>query len=193
MWSWKEDMLMVWFGCILDRVWRIKVTNVMRNWKCGSQLVCVPDTGVHVPGHLLPYSSQHTTHMISYMKCIYLYVYVYAYHISGDENGDGEEEVGWGCVGAHRPGLGFQWVVSWSEKKIWWIIILVGCADGGMMVEGRLCESQSHGFKGLCFSDSNCSLICHREGFTAGKCRGFRRRCFCTRHCWSYHPMYSTR
>ncbi|PHT73906.1 Defensin J1-2 [Capsicum annuum] len=47
-----------------------------------------------------------------------------------------------------------------------------------MVAEARTCESQSHRFKGLCFSKSNCGSVCHTEGFN-----GFRRRCFCTRHC----------
>ncbi|CAK9175004.1 unnamed protein product [Ilex paraguariensis] len=50
-------------------------------------------------------------------------------------------------------------------------------------VEARLCESQSHGFKGQCWSDHNCGIVCRNEGFAGGHCRGFRRRCFCTRNC----------
>nr|WBW64334.1 defensin [Withania somnifera] len=49
--------------------------------------------------------------------------------------------------------------------------------------EARTCESQSRRFRGLCFSKSNCGSVCHTEGFGGGHCRGFRRRCFCTRHC----------
>ncbi|KAG5014386.1 hypothetical protein AAZX31_08G005400 [Glycine max] len=49
--------------------------------------------------------------------------------------------------------------------------------------EGRDCSSKSHGFKGLCFSDTNCAHVCRTEGFTGGDCGGFRRRCFCTRIC----------
>nr|GMD15411.1 defensin Ec-AMP-D2-like [Ipomoea batatas] len=49
--------------------------------------------------------------------------------------------------------------------------------------EARKCESKSHKFKGLCFSDHNCGSVCQTEGFHAGHCRGFRRRCFCTKHC----------
>ncbi|XP_071696251.1 defensin-like protein 1 [Rutidosis leptorrhynchoides] len=52
-----------------------------------------------------------------------------------------------------------------------------------MVVEGRTCESQSHGFKGPCLSDHNCGLVCKNEGFTDGWCRGFRKRCFCTKPC----------
>ncbi|KAI7733806.1 hypothetical protein M8C21_006452 [Ambrosia artemisiifolia] len=54
---------------------------------------------------------------------------------------------------------------------------------GGPMVEARTCETRSHKFKGTCFSDTNCANVCHSEGFPDGKCRGFRRRCFCTRPC----------
>ncbi|KAI3501277.1 hypothetical protein L2E82_40635 [Cichorium intybus] len=52
-----------------------------------------------------------------------------------------------------------------------------------MVAEGRTCESKSHGFKGPCASDHNCALVCKNEGFSGGHCRGFRRRCFCTKHC----------
>ncbi|XP_039062279.1 defensin-like protein 1 isoform X2 [Hibiscus syriacus] len=47
----------------------------------------------------------------------------------------------------------------------------------------RVCQSQSHKFKGACTSSHNCGLVCRNEGFSGGKCRGFRRRCFCTKLC----------
>ncbi|KAK9175107.1 hypothetical protein WN944_027113 [Citrus x changshan-huyou] len=49
--------------------------------------------------------------------------------------------------------------------------------------EARICESQSHRFKGPCVSKSNCAAVCQTEGFHGGHCRGFRRRCFCTKRC----------
>ncbi|KAM3702835.1 hypothetical protein ACB098_04G053200 [Castanea mollissima] len=49
--------------------------------------------------------------------------------------------------------------------------------------EARLCESKSHKFHGACLSHHNCAMVCRNEGFFGGKCRGFRRRCFCTRNC----------
>nr|GMC47310.1 defensin Ec-AMP-D2-like [Ipomoea batatas]GMC49732.1 defensin Ec-AMP-D2-like [Ipomoea batatas]GMC51623.1 defensin Ec-AMP-D2-like [Ipomoea batatas] len=55
-----------------------------------------------------------------------------------------------------------------------------------MRVEGggsRLCETKSNRFKGLCWSDTNCGSVCRSEGFAGGNCRGFRRRCFCSRSC----------
>ncbi|KAK6133162.1 hypothetical protein DH2020_033100 [Rehmannia glutinosa] len=52
-----------------------------------------------------------------------------------------------------------------------------------LKVEGRMCESQSHGFKGQCWSDHNCRMVCRNEHFPGGRCRGFRKRCFCTRPC----------
>ncbi|XP_073034859.1 defensin Ec-AMP-D1-like [Primulina eburnea] len=54
---------------------------------------------------------------------------------------------------------------------------------GPMVGEARFCESQSVHFKGPCVSDTNCASVCHTEGFPGGDCRGFRRRCFCTRPC----------
>ncbi|XLU40895.1 hypothetical protein S245_035709, partial [Arachis hypogaea] len=52
-----------------------------------------------------------------------------------------------------------------------------------MVAEGRTCASQSHRFKGVCLSDTNCASVCKTEGFPSGDCHGFRRRCFCTKHC----------
>ncbi|XAR64028.1 hypothetical protein NMG60_11024223 [Bertholletia excelsa] len=54
---------------------------------------------------------------------------------------------------------------------------------GGKVAEGRTCESQSHKFKGACVSRTNCANVCKTEGFPGGHCRGFRRRCFCTKPC----------
>ncbi|KAF5763189.1 putative defensin, plant, knottin, scorpion toxin-like superfamily [Helianthus annuus] len=51
------------------------------------------------------------------------------------------------------------------------------------VAEARMCQSQSHMFHGTCMRDHNCALVCRNEGFSGGKCRGFRRRCFCTRLC----------
>nr|GMD16730.1 defensin J1-2-like [Ipomoea batatas] len=68
---------------------------------------------------------------------------------------------------------------------IFLMMILVFAPEMGTMRvgEARKCESKSHKFKGLCFSDHNCGSVCQTEGFHAGHCRGFRRRCFCTKHC----------
>ncbi|XP_056844241.1 defensin-like protein 6 [Raphanus sativus] len=50
-------------------------------------------------------------------------------------------------------------------------------------IEGRMCQSRSHHFRRTCLSNHNCANICRGEGFSGGRCRGFRRRCFCTRLC----------
>ncbi|PHT42490.1 Defensin SD2 [Capsicum baccatum] len=64
------------------------------------------------------------------------------------------------------------------------LVAMLLLATGPMTsVEARLCESQSHHFKGKCFSDTNCGSVCKSEGFTGGNCRGLRQRCFCTRNC----------
>ncbi|KAF8412673.1 hypothetical protein HHK36_000641 [Tetracentron sinense] len=62
---------------------------------------------------------------------------------------------------------------------LWMIFLVLASQD----VDARLCESQSHGFKGRCLYDSNCGQVCRNEGFLGGKCRGFRQRCFCTKPC----------
>ncbi|KAK4261636.1 hypothetical protein QN277_004602 [Acacia crassicarpa] len=63
------------------------------------------------------------------------------------------------------------------------LLLLVATEMGPMVAEARTCESQSHRFKGSCFSRTNCANVCRTEGFPGGHCRGFRRRCFCTRPC----------
>ncbi|PHU11333.1 Defensin-like protein [Capsicum chinense] len=65
------------------------------------------------------------------------------------------------------------------------LAMLVMATEMGPMriVEARTCESQSHRFKGACASETNCASVCQTEGFSGGDCRGFRRRCFCTRPC----------
>ncbi|GAB2228844.1 hypothetical protein Droror1_Dr00022975 [Drosera rotundifolia] len=64
------------------------------------------------------------------------------------------------------------------------LVVFMSSEMGVMQVaEGRVCESQSHGFKGPCSRDHNCALVCRDEGFSGGDCRGFRRRCFCTKFC----------
>ncbi|CAL1371860.1 unnamed protein product [Linum trigynum] len=55
--------------------------------------------------------------------------------------------------------------------------------EGVMVAEGRMCASQSHGFKGTCVRNHNCAQVCRLEHFSGGECQGFRRRCFCTRNC----------
>ncbi|XP_018811164.1 defensin-like protein 1 isoform X2 [Juglans regia] len=64
------------------------------------------------------------------------------------------------------------------------LLLLIFLASQMIMPsEARVCESQSHKFQGTCVRDNNCGLVCKNEGFSGGKCRGFRRRCFCTKIC----------
>ncbi|QCE15054.1 defensin Ec-AMP-D2-like [Vigna unguiculata] len=72
-----------------------------------------------------------------------------------------------------------------EKARLGFFFMLLILLASQMMVqtEGRHCESKSHRFKGMCVSHQNCASVCHVEGFTGGHCRGFRRRCFCTRHC----------
>ncbi|XP_074556862.1 defensin Ec-AMP-D2-like [Curcuma longa] len=62
-------------------------------------------------------------------------------------------------------------------------LLLTSSGIGMKEAEARICESASHKFKGLCIRASNCANVCKTEGFHGGRCRGFRRRCFCTKHC----------
>nr|XP_043634389.1 defensin SD2-like [Erigeron canadensis] len=61
--------------------------------------------------------------------------------------------------------------------------LMVNEMGGPMVVEGRTCETQSHLFRGPCMSNTNCGNVCRTEGFSDGHCRGFRRRCYCTKEC----------
>ncbi|EMS65297.1 hypothetical protein CFC21_068777 [Triticum aestivum] len=68
------------------------------------------------------------------------------------------------------------------------LLVLLLAATGEMggpvaVAEARRCESLSHRFAGLCLRGHNCANVCRTEGFPDGKCRGARRRCFCTTHC----------
>nr|XP_010319372.1 defensin Ec-AMP-D2-like [Solanum lycopersicum] len=60
------------------------------------------------------------------------------------------------------------------------VLMLVFAAE---LTEARTCESQSHRYKGPCVRKNNCANVCKTEGFSGGHCRGFRRRCFCAKHC----------
>nr|WGC54890.1 plant defensin protein PDF2.1 [Gerbera hybrid cultivar] len=72
-----------------------------------------------------------------------------------------------------------------SKTFALFLTLLLIFASQGMIpgAEARMCQSQSHGYRGACFHDHNCALVCRNEGFSGGRCRGFRRRCFCTRLC----------
>ncbi|CAL0313052.1 unnamed protein product [Lupinus luteus] len=52
-----------------------------------------------------------------------------------------------------------------------------------MVVEARICESQSQLFKGPCVSETNCGNVCRNEGFIGGTCRKPLLQCFCTKPC----------
>ncbi|KAE9597997.1 putative defensin, plant [Lupinus albus] len=61
-----------------------------------------------------------------------------------------------------------------------------------MVAEARSCESRSSKFKGYCFLSKNCKKVCTtRESFTGGHCRGFIRRCQCTKVCYLFYSMAS--
>ncbi|XP_060196441.1 defensin-like protein [Lycium barbarum] len=63
------------------------------------------------------------------------------------------------------------------------LLLMVVFATEMGPAEARTCESASQRFKGLCTRSSNCASVCNSEGFPDGKCKGLRRRCFCTRNC----------
>ncbi|OWM69451.1 defensin-like protein 1 [Punica granatum] len=63
------------------------------------------------------------------------------------------------------------------------LLIVLASQEAVMPTEARICESKSHRFRGVCMSNSNCASVCHNEGFPGGRCRGVRKRCFCTKVC----------
>ncbi|XP_041006621.1 defensin-like protein 1 [Juglans microcarpa x Juglans regia] len=63
------------------------------------------------------------------------------------------------------------------------LLIFFASREMVLRAEARVCESKSHGFRGMCARDHNCALVCRNEGFSGGNCRGFRHRCFCTKLC----------
>ncbi|GER27778.1 defensin-like protein [Striga asiatica] len=76
------------------------------------------------------------------------------------------------------------------EKRVCGIahaLLLVLVVVGEIMVvnsEGRICWAKSRKYQGLCYFKTqivNCSLICKRERFNSGKCKG--GRCYCWRRC----------
>ncbi|KAF6174649.1 hypothetical protein GIB67_006301 [Kingdonia uniflora] len=65
------------------------------------------------------------------------------------------------------------------------VLLLLTATEMGpiRVVEARTCESASQRFNGPCVRASNCASVCNSEGFPSGRCRGFRRRCFCVKNC----------
>ncbi|KAL0296583.1 UNVERIFIED_CONTAM: Defensin J1-2 [Sesamum radiatum] len=62
-------------------------------------------------------------------------------------------------------------------------LMLMLVFSSGTVAEARICESKSHRFRGICVRKANCAAVCQTEGFHGGRCRGFRRPCYCTKHC----------
>ncbi|QCD84915.1 Gamma Purothionin [Vigna unguiculata] len=64
------------------------------------------------------------------------------------------------------------------------LLFLVLAADVAVKrTEARECWTSSRTFKGLCFSSSNCEAVCFTEGFSGGKCKGVRHKCYCSEIC----------
>ncbi|CAJ2641404.1 unnamed protein product [Trifolium pratense] len=70
-----------------------------------------------------------------------------------------------------------------KSLALFFLLLTVFASQTVVQTEARVCESQSHGYKGPCSGDHNCALVCRNEGFSGGRCRGFRHRCFCTKLC----------
>ncbi|KAL8138346.1 hypothetical protein V2J09_004347 [Rumex salicifolius] len=72
---------------------------------------------------------------------------------------------------------------SVSALCIMLLLVLFASQEMVAVAGGRMCRSQSHGFKGVCLSSHICALVCRNEGFSGGHCHGLRHRCFCTKLC----------
>ncbi|PIM99520.1 hypothetical protein CDL12_27987 [Handroanthus impetiginosus] len=47
--------------------------------------------------------------------------------------------------------------------------------------EAALCETPSRLFRGACFRNRNCGVICEKEGFLNGQCKLLK--CICSKDC----------
>ncbi|TYI95879.1 hypothetical protein E1A91_D01G029900v1 [Gossypium mustelinum] len=64
------------------------------------------------------------------------------------------------------------------------MLVLLATEMGPVAADGdKICESPSNAFKGLCLRDDNCDIVCKTEGFPNGDCKGFLRKCVCTKPC----------
>ncbi|KAL6198808.1 hypothetical protein ACLB2K_028596 [Fragaria x ananassa] len=73
------------------------------------------------------------------------------------------------------------------EKKFFGValffIILLTSQEMVMHCEAAICKVPSKTFKGMCFSQKNCIVRCHSEGYGWGECSHLRRRCMCYKPC----------
>nr|KJB11912.1 hypothetical protein B456_002G029600 [Gossypium raimondii] len=64
------------------------------------------------------------------------------------------------------------------------MLVLLATEMGPVAVEGgTTCKATSNIYKGLCLLDDSCDIVCKREGFHSGNCKGFLRKCVCTNPC----------
>ncbi|KAK4264081.1 hypothetical protein QN277_029418 [Acacia crassicarpa] len=70
-----------------------------------------------------------------------------------------------------------------SSIFLLFLLLLAAGMGPRMVAEARTCETKSQRFRGVCVRSSNCASVCQSEGFSDGNCRGFRRRCFCSKPC----------
>ncbi|XP_028126259.1 defensin-like protein 2 [Camellia sinensis] len=76
----------------------------------------------------------------------------------------------------------YQSEIEMGEKRVFYVLA-VGMSLMVVGVDARNCDSQSHHFKGYCFSDRNWGNVCQTEGFVDGQCEGFPSKCFCIKAC----------
>ncbi|GFP94954.1 defensin-like protein [Phtheirospermum japonicum] len=70
-----------------------------------------------------------------------------------------------------------------NSKYLFGLVFVLVLSLATQAAMGRMCETPSSKFKGVCLSDTNCELVCSSEGFVDGQCEGFRQRCMCRKPC----------
>ncbi|KAL7111164.1 hypothetical protein ACP275_05G070600 [Erythranthe tilingii] len=70
-----------------------------------------------------------------------------------------------------------------ETKYLFGFVMLLLISFASQEAMGRICESKSATYKGVCVLDMTCKLACLNEGFADGDCEGVRRRCMCRKPC----------
>ncbi|KAL3630267.1 hypothetical protein CASFOL_023251 [Castilleja foliolosa] len=66
------------------------------------------------------------------------------------------------------------------------LLLIIFLFSQGMMpqAEAKMCKLRSKYYKGHCFNDTRCAIVCRYSGFSGGNCKGqHHKHCFCTKLC----------
>ncbi|KAL5707879.1 hypothetical protein ACHQM5_018732 [Ranunculus cassubicifolius] len=60
------------------------------------------------------------------------------------------------------------------------VLLLIFSHETMEMVDAKkICEVKSLSFKGICLSNRKCNSACIMLGHDSGRCKGWRRHCYC--------------